>query len=54
MRRAARLRQAIVNAYNSTPAKNISHDAATQLCIENKFNPIIQYLKLSSPNESRG
>src|SRR4051812_31353921 len=28
---------------NSTPAKNI-HDAATQLCIENKFNPIIQYL----------
>jgi predicted P-loop ATPase len=38
------LRQAIVNAYEFDPGKEHIHDAATQLCIENKFNPIIQYL----------
>ena len=38
------LRQMIVEAFGFDPGKDNVNDAATALCIENRFNPILDYL----------
>ena len=38
------LRQAIIDKYNFDPGKDNVNDAAVELCIENRFDPVVHYL----------
>ena len=42
------LRQIIVERFDFDPGKENINDAATELCLENRFNPVIDYLARSN------
>jgi predicted P-loop ATPase len=38
------LRQLVIDAYGFDPGKDNTHDAASALCIDNRFDPVVEYL----------